>query len=252
MIEDLKILLEGKDTIIKGAQYLSAKAYIEPFINRLSQYNPEFRCQTKVPDQLTITNGKPDLVYNRVHIQAILPKSFYFSENNQKVIGMVYGLDVKTPICKFYIADIDSDGNIITFDQDAILIQKLESGTPLDYSGIKTLLEKTDNNAVMINQLKKSYIDRDKMIKLLGEWVDYALDGSFTNDGGKVKLATSLPVDVYKLLVKDKDSTFYIPDTKQISVYDVYKTFVSQIRLDDKDIINKFEKTILVKRLLKL
>ena len=252
MIEELKNLLEGKDTIIKGSQYLSAKAYIEPFINRLSQYNPEFICQIKTPDQMSVTNGKPDLVYNRVHIQAIMPKTFYFKEDCQKVIGMIYGLDVKIPIAKFYVADIDQDGNIITFDDNAILLQKLESGVPLNYSGIKSLLEKADNNALMINQLKKSYIDRDKMIKLLGEWIDYTLDGSFTNDGGKVKLSTSLPVDVYKLLIKDKDSGMYIPETKQISMYDIYKAFVSLIRIDDKDIINKFEKTILVKRLLKL
>lgn len=252
MIEELKNLLEGKTTVIKGKQYLSTKAYIEPFMKRLEQFNPEYICQVKMPDQLSLTDGKPDLVYNRVHLQAIMPESFYLKEGMRKVIGMVYGLDVKNPIAKFYVADIDKDYNIVSFDQDAINVQKIEAETALDYTCIKSLLEKTDTNALMINQIKKVYIERDNMVKILGSWIDYALDGSFTNDGGKVKLSTSLPVDVYKLIVKDKDSNFYVPETKQISVYDVYRTFINQIRIDDKDIINKFEKTILIKRLLKL
>ena len=252
MIEELKNLLEGKTTVIKGNQYLSAKAYIEPFVTRLAPFKPEYICQAKVPDQLSVTNGKPDLVYNRVHIQAIMPKTFYEKEGMRKVIGMIYGLDIKNPVAKFYVADIDNDGNIIAFNDDSILVQELESETPIDYTCIKSLLEKTDSNALMIAQLKKVYVDREKIVNILGEWIDYTLEGSFTNEGGKVKLATSLPVDVYKSIIKDKDSNFYIPETKQISMYDIYRTFINQIRIDDKDIINKFEKTILVKRLLKI
>ena len=35
MIEDLKTLYTGKATIIKEKQYLSAKAYVQPFIERM-------------------------------------------------------------------------------------------------------------------------------------------------------------------------------------------------------------------------
>lgn len=252
MIEELSNVLKGKTTLIKNNQYLSAKDYIQPFIDRMQPFNPTYVCQVKTPEQLSITEGNVDTVYNRVHIQAILPESYYLENDCRKVVGMVYGIDVKIPIAKFYIADLTSTGNLISFNPNAILLQKLESSTPIDYTGIKSLLEITDNNSVMIQQLKNVYIDRDRLIKFLGEWVDLTLDSAIINDGGKVKLATSLPVDVYKSILKDKDSDFYVSETKPISVYDIYQTFLSKIKEDDKDIINKFEKTLLVNKILKL
>ena len=119
MIEELKNLLEGKQTTIKNKQYLSTKEYIQPFLNRLDQFKPTYVCQVKMPDQLSITNGHPDLIYNRVHIQAVMPESFYFQSGMRKVIGMIYGLDIKNPVAKFYIADYDSHGNIVAFTPSA-------------------------------------------------------------------------------------------------------------------------------------
>ena len=165
---------------------------------------------------------------------------------------MIYGLDVKTPIVKFYIGNIDKNGNLITFDPNAMIIQKLESATPIDFSGIKGLMELTDSSEVMLKQLQETFVDRDKFMGMLGEWIDIALEKAIVNDGGKVKLATSLPVDVYKSILKDKDSGYYISETEQISMLDLYKTFASKIREDDKDIINRFEKTLLINKVLKI
>ncbi len=61
-----------------------------------------------------------------------------------------------------------------------------------------------------------------------------------------------MPIDVYKMLLKDKDSSYYIGTDERITIYDIYSAFLSLIRDDDKDIINRFEKTILVDNLLKL
>lgn len=252
MTEELSNILEGKTTLIKNKQYLSAKAYIEPFIKRMDEFKATYNCQVKTPDQLSITDGKPDLVYNRVHIQAILPEIYYNKFGCRKVVGMIYGLDVKTPIAKFYISNIDKNGNLIAFDPNAMLIQKLESATPIDFTGLKSLMELTDNSEVMLKQLQETFIDRNKFMGMLGEWIDIALEKSIVNDGGKVKLATSLPVDVYKSILKDKDSGYYISETEQISMLDLYKTFASKIREDDKDIINRFEKTLLVNKVLKI
>lgn len=253
MIEELKNILKGKTTLIKSNQYFSAADYINPFLKRLEPLNPEsYKCQVKIPDQLSITNGNYDIVYNRVHIQAILPESYYYKNNCKKVVGMIYGLDVKNPVAKFYIADIDQLGNTFAFDSQCLSVQELESETALNYNPIKTLLERTDNNAVMIQQLKNVTVDRDKMSKLLGEWIDFTLDNSFVNESGKIKLASSTPIDVYKSIIKDKDSDFYVSEDKQISLFDIYQCFINQIRLDDKDIMNRFEKTMLVNKLLKL
>lgn len=252
MIEDLKQVLQGKSTTIKNKQYLSASGYIQPFIDRMDPLGASYICQVKVADQLSITNSTPDIIYNRVHIQAVLPESYYFENGCRKVVGFIYGIDVKIPIAKFYIANLDSKGNLIAFDPNALSVQKLEDATPIDYSPITNLLSLTDNSNVMITQLKNSTIDRELFINRLGEWIDLTIDQYVVNDGGKVKLATSLPIDVYKELLKDKDSDNYIVETSAITVYDVYSVFLNKIKEDDKDIVNRFEKTLLVNKILKL
>ena len=252
MIEDLKQVLQGKSTTIKNKQYLSASGYIQPFIDRMDPLGASYICQVKVADQLSITNSTPDIIYNRVHIQAVLPESYYFENGCRKVVGFIYGIDVKIPIAKFYIANLDSKGNLIAFDPNALSVQKLEDAIPIDYSPITNLLSLTDNSNVMITQLKNSTIDRELFINRLGEWIDLTIDQCVVNDGGKVKLATSLPIDVYKELLKDKDSDNYIVETSAITVYDVYSVFLNKIKEDDKDIVNRFEKTLLVNKILKL
>lgn len=250
MFEELRNVLEGKALSVKNNNYLAAAQYITPFIERMDNLGATYTCQVKVPDQVPLTEGQPDPVFTRVHIQAILPRDFYYEEECQKVIGMVYGLDIKTPVAKFYIGDLDRDYNLIAFDPNRYIIQKLESDTAIDYSGIQSLLEGTDMNGLMINQLRRGTIERDTLITKLGEWVDGAMDNVFINDSGKIKLATSLPIDAYKALIKDKDSDFYVPETEEICLWHIYRTFVSLLSKDDKDIINRFEKTILVSRVL--
>lgn len=250
MVEDLKTVLLGKELEIKNKHYFSTAFYVEPFIERLAPFNVEFRCQVKNPDQFTISDGKPDLAYTRVNIQAVFPK-----ENNKpyrKVINMVYGLDVKTPVVKFSVGALDNENdNFIVFDKDSIIIQEIEPDTPLNYNCIISLIEKTDNINAMISSIKDVFIDRNDIYNLLGQWIDFVLDNGFINECGKIKLSSSMPIDAYKLLTKDRDSEFYVSEELPISLFDVYSAFISLIR-DDKDIINQFEKTILVDRLLKL
>ena len=40
-------LLEGKSTIIKNKQFLSTKAYIEPFVDRMSAFTNDFKIQAE-------------------------------------------------------------------------------------------------------------------------------------------------------------------------------------------------------------
>ena len=52
---DLKTLLQGKATIIKGKEYFSTEAYVTPFLERMSKFTNDFRVQAKLPDQISIT-----------------------------------------------------------------------------------------------------------------------------------------------------------------------------------------------------
>jgi hypothetical protein len=251
MTETLQTVLEGKAVNIKGKYFMSASSYVQPFIDRLQPYGVDFKCQVKLPDAITLgENSKLDIAFMRVSVTAIFPKTA--ETPYRRALTMAYALDLKIPVVKFYVGALDDNDNFIVFDKDSLILQRLEPDTPINYNPVKTLLEKTDNIKVMLDSIKKSYLDRDLFCRYLGEWIDFVLDATCCGEYGKVKLASSAPVDVYKMLIKDSDSEFYVPTDHQISVYDVYSAFLSLIRDDDRDIINRFEKTWLVDLLLKL
>jgi len=59
-------LLEGKSTIIKDREYLSTAEYVEPFLALMSKFTKDFYCKVEIPKQLTVTDKKQDITYNRV------------------------------------------------------------------------------------------------------------------------------------------------------------------------------------------
>lgn len=59
-------LLEGKSTVIKENEYLETKEYVNPFIELMKKFTNDFSIQVQLPSQLTITDSKEDITYNRV------------------------------------------------------------------------------------------------------------------------------------------------------------------------------------------
>ena len=48
---NLNELLKGKATVIRGKEYLSAEAYVTPFLERMSKFTKDFRIQAKLPEK---------------------------------------------------------------------------------------------------------------------------------------------------------------------------------------------------------
>jgi hypothetical protein len=249
-------LLEGKSTLIKNKQFLSTKAYIEPFVERMSAFTNDFKIQVKTPDQITTNgNGNRDIAFNRVLIQALLPKSYYEEDNHQKVVGMVYGLDVKMPVAKIYMGGLNmACTNLTVFNPEFLNVQEIEPETALNYSSIKQLMEKTDDLAVMLKKLKSTHINinnQEDMEKNLGKWIDFTLRESYNTNYGKVKIASSVPIDVYKDLFIDTDSDYYTPNGIDPSLFTVYNAFTNVISNDNgKDLLTKYEKCTMVSKML--
>lgn len=92
---NLNELLKGKATVIRGKEYLSAEAYVTPFLERMSKFTRDFRIQAKLPDQMSLTREKDlnaeDTVFNRVWIQAILPEEFSI-DNHKNFLNFCYDL----------------------------------------------------------------------------------------------------------------------------------------------------------------
>lgn len=245
-------LLRGKPTIIKNKEFFQTKSYVEPFLEKMAAFTSDFRVQVKVPDQMTFSRDAQDLTYNRVLIQAVLPKERTIDKHDE-VIGFLYGIDVKRPVVKMYRGYLNQAcTNLTVFNPQWIDIQELVPGDPINFAGIKQLLEQTSDFELKLKSLKESYLDRTKRKEYLGGWVDYSLRENQDYGFGKVKIAVSTPVDAYKQLFIDQDSEYYIPEGIDPTMYDVYNSFTQIITNDKKDIMNKFEKTMIVNRLLQV
>ena len=248
-------LLEGKSTIIKNKQFLSTKAYVEPFLERMGNYTNDFRIQVKVPDQITTFGSNRDLTFNRVLIQAVLPQSYYFDDNHQQVVGMVYGLDVKNPVAKIYKGGLNmACTNLTVFSPEFLNVQEIEPETALNFNAVKQLMEQTDTLSVMLKKLKSTHINinsQEDKERNLGKWVDFTLRESYNANYGKIKIASSVPIDVYKDLFIDSDSDYYTPNGIDPSLFNVYNAFTNIITNDNgKDLLNKVEKCVLISNML--
>jgi hypothetical protein len=243
---ELAELFQGKSTIIKDKEYEPTKTYIEPFINEMSKLTSDFRVNVVQPKQITVDSEGQDLTYNRVWVQAVLPDQFCV-EQHDEVISMLYGLDVKNPVVKFYRGYLNrACTNLCVFDPQWLNIQSLKTGE-IDYSPVKKLMEYTSSFGIQIKDMKSRFVDRENITDDLGRWIDNSLKVEFN----KVRLSTAVPIKAYKNLFMDAKSASYIPNEREASLFDVYNAFTQVITDEkEKDVLNSFEKTMLVNQIL--
>lgn len=256
---DLNTLLQGKATIIKKKEYLPTEAYVTPFLERMSKYTNDFRIQARLPDQISITKKEDlnleDTVFNRVWIQAVLPNEFSFN-NHQEVIGMVYGLDTRKPIVKIYRGALNMAClNLCVFNPSFLEVHELEPESPINFRGLQSLMGQVSDIKSWLDRLSETFITYEENVinENLGLWVRNALSTSFDNGYGKVKLSASTAVDAYKLLYEKEDSPYFVKPGEATSMFNVYNAFTELIsNTDTRDIMNKAEKTLLLKDILTL
>ena len=245
-------VLRGKPCLIKNKEFLPTKHYVEPFLNKMAAITDEFIVKVKLPDQMTLTPTSTDITYNRVWIQAVLPEK-YTIDNHDEVIGMVYGIDVKTPVVKLYRGHLNrACTNLTVFEPQWLNTQELIPGDPINFNPLKELLEKENTFRIMLDRLKNQHVSRDERKQQLGNWVDFCIREYINLGSGKVKLAVSTPIDAYKQLFVDTDSIYYIPEGIDPDMYQVYNSFTQVLTDDSKDLLNKMEKTLLVGKLLNI
>lgn len=257
-------LLKGKATIIKGKEYFNTEAYVTPFLERMSKFTNDFRIQAKLPDQISITKKEDlnleDTVFNRVWVQAVLPEEYSF-DNHKEVIGMVYGLDARKPVFKIYRGALNMAClNLCVFNPSFLNVQEIEPEKAVNYKPLTTLLETTSDIKVWLDKLSQTLVPYDEQLinENLGLWVRNSINSSYDSGYGKVKLAASTSIDAYKLLYEKKDSPYYVKPGEATNMFNVYNAFTELISNDGtkdggcKDILNKCEKTLLLKDILTL
>lgn len=249
----LEQALLGKATQIKGKEYYSAEAYITPFIERMSKFTNDFRIQAIPANQISLTRdgevNLEDMVYNRMWIQAVMPDECGY-DNHDRVLGMVYGLDVRKPVVKLYVGGLNrACCNLCVFDPSFLNVQELEPEKAINFKPINQLLEQTSTVKAMLEQLSNTEVEYNESVinENLGKWIRNTMDRQFVTQFGKVKIASSTAIDAFKLLYQDKESPYYVNPGYSTDMFNVYNAWTQVLTDDTKDIVNKCEKTLLVK-----
>lgn len=245
----IKELLDGKSTLIKGKQYLATKEYVQPFLDDMSKYTNDFRVKIKLPDQMTGNIGDTDTTYNRVLIEAVLP-SDHTIDKHDEVIGLMYGLDIRKPVYKTYRGYLNQAcTNLSVFNATWLNVAELKPLEGIKFD-IKALLEMPNNFENHLKAMKKDVIDRKDMQALLGKWVDLSLRDNYFNGIQNVKISPNVAIEAYKSLLLDPESSYYVPETEEITMFNAHEALTQIVTDDSKDILNRFEKTMLINKFL--
>ena len=251
----LEQAIQGKATQIKGKAYLATESYIMPFVERMSKFTDKFIINAIPADQISLTpSGEmnlEDIVYNRMWIQAVMPDEAGY-DNHDRVVGMVYGLDTRKPVVKFYVGGLNrACCNLCVFSPSFLNVQELEPETAINFKPIKSLLEQTDNVRSTLEKLTNTEVPYDESLinENLGMWIQNTMDKQFSSLCGKVKISAATAIDAFKLLYKDEDSPYYVSPGTVSNMFNTYNAF-TQCLTDSKDFVNRAEKTLLVSNIL--
>ena len=262
MLVDLTQLLKGKATKIKDKEFLPTEGYVTPFLERMNNIpGTTFRCHAELPKQITITtaeelNSIEDITYNRVWIEAILPES-YIEDNHSRVAGMVYGIDTRVPIVKFYTGGENrACTNLTVFDPTDLQVQALEPKKAINFGSLDYILSKTSTMGAFLHTLHSIEFDCsiDNIHKSLGYWLDNSIELCYNTGLSKASIAASTIISAYKMLFKSTKSPYYIDTNKQAStdMFTVYNAFTDILTHKDKDLFSKVDKILLLKNILNI
>ena len=219
----------------------------------MSKYTEEFIINVKPADQISLTpSGEvnfDDIVYNRVWVQAVLPDEYAY-ENHKRVMSMLYALDTRKPVVKMYTGALNMAClNLCVFNPDALNVAELEPITAINYSPINLLMGMKDTIKSTLEKLDKMIFNRNEIYEDLGLWIDRCITSKFNSGFGTVKITESAPINVYKDLFYNEDSNYYTKG-EEVDGFTVYNAFTDLITQDKKDLVNKFEKTLLIKEIM--
>ena len=144
----LQKLLEGKATIIKGNEFLETKEYVQSFIDQMSKFTDKFIVNVQEPSQVIFTNDSRNTTYNKVWIQAIMPKQ---EEDLNEIYHFVYALDTRVPVYKIF----RSYGPCV-FNTEWLTINKIEGDNLPTYS-IKDLMEYTNDVELKVKKMQTTF-----------------------------------------------------------------------------------------------
>ena len=111
----------------------------------------------------------------------------------------------------------------------------------------------TSDFKLKLEKSKRTFISLEEKDnhELLGRLLERSLLYEYKTIGGKIKLSPNSVVKTYESIFHNPSSKYYLGETKDCSLFH-YQNALCSFITDDKDIINRFEKTLLVEMLFDL
>jgi len=239
----LQTLLKGKPTVINDVEYQAIQDYVQPFLQQVTPLTKDFVVHVELPKQMTLSNSEKDLAFNKVWIQAILPDNGI--EDYVETLNMVISLDVRVPVYKIYRAyRHKKSGNTAVFNTEWCFAKEITQGETWQYP-IKDLLAMTNEVPLKLKKLQNTFINHKDLQNTLGKYIDNTLQLTYQGVGGKVKLTTNDIIRAYTEVCYKPTSSYYVSSSVEGSEHNLYSAICSQVT-KSKDIVNRFEKTILI------
>ena len=248
----LEQLYKGKSTKINDKDFLATKAYTEGFVNKMKPFTQNFRVEVVPPKQMTITGNETDITYNKVLIQAIMPKQV---GDYNEIIALTYSLDTRTPVYKIYRAYYNNNtGNTMCFNHSWLVVRELKPLVGISVDIIDTLIKLPDDTEIRMKDMKNKVLSTkdDQRTSRIGDYIEKCFFAQWKNPvGSKISISPLNLVKVYQSVYIDQNSDFYVGD-KDSTIMNMFEAMTQFIASDKKDIGNKVEKTFLVNQLMGL
>lgn len=245
----LEQLLKGKATRINGKDFLSTSDFVTPFLEKTKKLTNTFRIEAIPPKQITTTENKEDITYNRVLLYAILNNKV---DTFNEVILLTYALDVRIPIVKISRGYFDNTTGIFMCPSHTwLVVKELKPLEAIDVGCIDVLLSLPDNFQLVYNKFTTTILSTKETNRYyrLGMFIEKCHFLCWKNDiGSNVKLSPASMIKAYENMYINHNSNFYVGD-KDSTALNMYKAIASMVAEDHKDISNKVEKTLLINML---
>jgi len=131
----------------------------------------------------------------------------------------------------------------------------MKSAEALNFRALDNIMEKANEIRAWLSKLNSITFERSyqNINESLGRWIRNALYLKYENGFSPVKLGVPNVIDAYKLLFEDAKSPYYVSSDKNTNMFNIYNAFTEIIsNKDQKDIINKCEKVLLLKDILSI
>lgn len=245
-------LLDGKPTVIKDKEYLETGAYIAPFISFMKKFTNEFYAWAQTPSQFTLTDNKRDITYNRVWIQAVMPKDI---DGFAETFNLVYGLDVRQPVYKIFKAYKNrKNNNLFVFDSRWLSVYELKPSEKFNNfeQQILNLMQMVDDSSIRIKKMKSENLVKSSETKQesLGNLIERSMLYEYKTKAGKTKLSPIVVLKAYENVYLNSSSKYYVSSNEECSLFNMYNAFSSLVQQDDKDILSQWEKLALCSQIL--